>query len=162
MTSSYSPVLTTKAVKDETEQRILRDAHVCPLHRDTLGLHTTDRWDNYVSFSRIAWVTHTPRCIHCTHPVQRHPESQSSPGHCAAGFLCRWGTQWQSSNCWCGWRRPCRRGKRRSWLLHNTSTSVAGESVRTGRRRAEAWTRMLNSVRHILSSKWFQMIPLHG
>ncbi|XP_068447841.1 xaa-Pro aminopeptidase 2 [Clinocottus analis] len=28
MTSSYSPVLTTKAVKDETEQRILRDAHV--------------------------------------------------------------------------------------------------------------------------------------
>uniref|UniRef100_A0A672JBE4 X-prolyl aminopeptidase (aminopeptidase P) 2, membrane-bound n=1 Tax=Salarias fasciatus TaxID=181472 RepID=A0A672JBE4_SALFA len=28
MTSTYSPVLTTKAVKDETEQRILRDAHV--------------------------------------------------------------------------------------------------------------------------------------
>ncbi|XP_054453748.1 xaa-Pro aminopeptidase 2 [Anoplopoma fimbria] len=28
MTSSYSPVLTTKAVKDETEQKILRDAHV--------------------------------------------------------------------------------------------------------------------------------------
>ncbi|XP_054648772.1 xaa-Pro aminopeptidase 2 [Dunckerocampus dactyliophorus] len=28
MSSSYSPVLTTKAVKDETEQRILRDAHV--------------------------------------------------------------------------------------------------------------------------------------
>uniref|UniRef100_A0A7N8Y0G3 X-prolyl aminopeptidase (aminopeptidase P) 2, membrane-bound n=1 Tax=Mastacembelus armatus TaxID=205130 RepID=A0A7N8Y0G3_9TELE len=28
MTSSYSPVLTTKAVKDETEQRILREAHV--------------------------------------------------------------------------------------------------------------------------------------
>ncbi|XP_078116429.1 xaa-Pro aminopeptidase 2 [Sander vitreus] len=28
MTSSYSPVLTTKAVKDDTEQRILRDAHV--------------------------------------------------------------------------------------------------------------------------------------
>lgn len=28
MTSSYSPVLMTKAVKDETEQRILRDAHV--------------------------------------------------------------------------------------------------------------------------------------
>ncbi|XP_071313604.1 xaa-Pro aminopeptidase 2 isoform X2 [Trachinotus anak] len=28
MTTSYSPVLTTKAVKDETEQRILRDAHV--------------------------------------------------------------------------------------------------------------------------------------
>ncbi|KAM3612458.1 uncharacterized protein V6R79_008533 [Siganus canaliculatus] len=28
MTSSYSPVLTTKAVKDETEQQILRDAHV--------------------------------------------------------------------------------------------------------------------------------------
>nr|XP_029131976.1 xaa-Pro aminopeptidase 2-like isoform X2 [Labrus bergylta] len=28
LTSSYSPVLTTKAVKDETEQRILRDAHV--------------------------------------------------------------------------------------------------------------------------------------
>ncbi|XP_072252503.1 xaa-Pro aminopeptidase 2 [Leuresthes tenuis] len=28
MTSSYSPVLTTKAAKDETEQRILRDAHV--------------------------------------------------------------------------------------------------------------------------------------
>nr|XP_046263048.1 xaa-Pro aminopeptidase 2 [Scatophagus argus] len=27
-TSSYSPVLTTKAVKDETEQRILREAHV--------------------------------------------------------------------------------------------------------------------------------------
>lgn len=36
MTSSYSPVLTTKAVKDETEQRILRDAHVCRLHTDTL------------------------------------------------------------------------------------------------------------------------------
>lgn len=32
MTSSYSPVLTAKAVKDETEQRILRDAHVCLLH----------------------------------------------------------------------------------------------------------------------------------
>lgn len=29
MTSSYSPVLTTKAVKDETEERILREAHVC-------------------------------------------------------------------------------------------------------------------------------------
>uniref|UniRef100_A0A669E7G4 X-prolyl aminopeptidase (aminopeptidase P) 2, membrane-bound n=1 Tax=Oreochromis niloticus TaxID=8128 RepID=A0A669E7G4_ORENI len=28
LTSSYSPVLTTKAVKDETEQQILRDAHV--------------------------------------------------------------------------------------------------------------------------------------
>ncbi|XP_041931147.1 xaa-Pro aminopeptidase 2 [Alosa sapidissima] len=28
MTSDYSPVLTTKAVKDPTEQRILRDAHV--------------------------------------------------------------------------------------------------------------------------------------
>uniref|UniRef100_UPI0037E7BAA8 xaa-Pro aminopeptidase 2 n=1 Tax=Semicossyphus pulcher TaxID=241346 RepID=UPI0037E7BAA8 len=28
LTSSYSPVLTTKAVKDDTEQRILRDAHV--------------------------------------------------------------------------------------------------------------------------------------
>ncbi|XP_071772288.2 xaa-Pro aminopeptidase 2 [Centroberyx gerrardi] len=28
VTSSYSPVLTTKAVKDETEQRILKDAHV--------------------------------------------------------------------------------------------------------------------------------------
>ncbi|KAG7224759.1 hypothetical protein INR49_013471 [Caranx melampygus] len=28
MTTSYSPVLTTKAVKDDTEQRILRDAHV--------------------------------------------------------------------------------------------------------------------------------------
>ncbi|KAM6923381.1 xaa-Pro aminopeptidase 2 [Xenentodon cancila] len=28
LTSSYSPVLTTKAVKDETEQRILREAHV--------------------------------------------------------------------------------------------------------------------------------------
>ncbi|XP_028272108.1 xaa-Pro aminopeptidase 2 [Parambassis ranga] len=28
MTSSYSPVLTTKAVKDDTEQRILREAHV--------------------------------------------------------------------------------------------------------------------------------------
>ncbi|KAM6953149.1 xaa-Pro aminopeptidase 2 [Aplochiton taeniatus] len=28
LTSAYSPVLTTKAVKDETEQRILREAHV--------------------------------------------------------------------------------------------------------------------------------------
>ena len=28
MTTDYSPVLTTKAVKDTTEQRILRDAHV--------------------------------------------------------------------------------------------------------------------------------------
>ncbi|KAM7417374.1 hypothetical protein PAMA_017163 [Pampus argenteus] len=28
MTSTYSPVLTTKAVKDETEQQVLRDAHV--------------------------------------------------------------------------------------------------------------------------------------
>lgn len=36
MTSSYSPVLTTKAVKDETEQRILRDAHV----RDLCALTT--------------------------------------------------------------------------------------------------------------------------
>lgn len=32
MTTSYSPVLTTKAVKDETEQRILREAHVRRLH----------------------------------------------------------------------------------------------------------------------------------
>lgn len=28
LTSSYSPVLTTKAIKDETEQQVLRDAHV--------------------------------------------------------------------------------------------------------------------------------------
>lgn len=35
MTSSYSPVLTTKAVKDETEQRILREAHVRDLCRLT-------------------------------------------------------------------------------------------------------------------------------
>uniref|UniRef100_A0A8D3D4Q4 X-prolyl aminopeptidase (aminopeptidase P) 2, membrane-bound n=1 Tax=Scophthalmus maximus TaxID=52904 RepID=A0A8D3D4Q4_SCOMX len=28
MTTSYSPVLTTKAIKDDTEQRILREAHV--------------------------------------------------------------------------------------------------------------------------------------
>lgn len=42
MTSSYSPVLTTKAVKDETEQRILRDAHVCHLHtRTQLYTNTT-------------------------------------------------------------------------------------------------------------------------
>lgn len=34
MTSSYSPVLTTKAVKDEYEAQILRDAHVRPLHTD--------------------------------------------------------------------------------------------------------------------------------
>lgn len=32
MTSSYSPVLTTKAVKDEREQQILRDAHVRHLY----------------------------------------------------------------------------------------------------------------------------------
>uniref|UniRef100_A0A8C4E9H6 X-prolyl aminopeptidase (aminopeptidase P) 2, membrane-bound n=1 Tax=Dicentrarchus labrax TaxID=13489 RepID=A0A8C4E9H6_DICLA len=41
LTSSYSPVLTTKAVKDETEQRILRDAHVCDLHTDILRLYTS-------------------------------------------------------------------------------------------------------------------------
>lgn len=35
LTSSYSPVLTTKAVKDETEQQILRDAHVCHPLRHT-------------------------------------------------------------------------------------------------------------------------------
>lgn len=29
MASSYSPVLTAKAVKDDTEQRILKEAHVC-------------------------------------------------------------------------------------------------------------------------------------
>lgn len=43
MTSSYSPVLTTKAVKDETEQRILRDAHVCHQHTDkhtAMYMHT--------------------------------------------------------------------------------------------------------------------------
>lgn len=34
-TSSYSPVLLTKAVKDETEQRVLRNAHVCHLHTHT-------------------------------------------------------------------------------------------------------------------------------
>ena len=51
MTSSYSPVLTTKAIKDETEQRILRDAHVCHLHTDINGLHTGI----------------TP-CTTCTHP----------------------------------------------------------------------------------------------
>lgn len=43
MTSSYSPVLTTKAVKDEYEQKILRDAHVRPVHTDkqtTMYMHT--------------------------------------------------------------------------------------------------------------------------
>lgn len=40
MTSSYSPVLTSKAVKDETEERILRDAHVSDLHADRLALYT--------------------------------------------------------------------------------------------------------------------------
>ena len=51
MTSSYSPVLTTKAVKDETEQRILREAHVRPAHTH-IHTHTkkhTHRhtWVNY-------------------------------------------------------------------------------------------------------------------
>lgn len=49
MTSSYSPVLTSKAVKDETEERILRDAHVSHLHTDILTLYTN-----------------TPSCT-CTH-----------------------------------------------------------------------------------------------
>ena len=39
MTTSYSPVLTTKAVKDETEQQILRDAHVRKLCTDILRLY---------------------------------------------------------------------------------------------------------------------------
>ncbi|KAF7651123.1 hypothetical protein LDENG_00115910 [Lucifuga dentata] len=38
--SSYSPVLTTKAVKDETEQRILRDAHV----RDAVAMIQLLMW----------------------------------------------------------------------------------------------------------------------
>uniref|UniRef100_A0A8C4GL25 Xaa-Pro aminopeptidase n=1 Tax=Dicentrarchus labrax TaxID=13489 RepID=A0A8C4GL25_DICLA len=40
LTSSYSPVLTTKAVKDETEQRILRDAHV----RDAVAVMQLLMW----------------------------------------------------------------------------------------------------------------------
>ncbi|KAM9356538.1 xaa-Pro aminopeptidase 2 [Symphorus nematophorus] len=40
MTSSYSPVLTTKAVKDDTEQRILRDAHV----RDAVAVMQLLMW----------------------------------------------------------------------------------------------------------------------
>lgn len=38
MTSSYSPVLTSKAVKDEREQQILRDAHVRHLYTLTTTL----------------------------------------------------------------------------------------------------------------------------
>lgn len=45
MTSSYSPVLTTKAVKDETEQRILRDAHV----RDLCTLTTAPIQNLFIS-----------------------------------------------------------------------------------------------------------------
>ncbi|KAE8285708.1 Xaa-Pro aminopeptidase 2 [Larimichthys crocea] len=40
MTSSYSPVLTSKAVKDETEERILRDAHV----RDAVAVMQLLMW----------------------------------------------------------------------------------------------------------------------
>ncbi|XP_019739589.1 xaa-Pro aminopeptidase 2 [Hippocampus comes] len=40
MSSSYSPVLTTKAVKDDTEQRILRDAHV----RDAVAVMQLLMW----------------------------------------------------------------------------------------------------------------------
>ncbi|XP_056142585.1 xaa-Pro aminopeptidase 2 isoform X2 [Lampris incognitus] len=40
LTSAYSPVLITKAVKDETEQRILRDAHV----RDAVAVMQLLMW----------------------------------------------------------------------------------------------------------------------
>ncbi|XP_049618231.1 xaa-Pro aminopeptidase 2 [Syngnathus scovelli] len=40
MSTSYSPVLTTKAVKDDTEQRILRDAHV----RDAVAVMQLLMW----------------------------------------------------------------------------------------------------------------------
>lgn len=46
MTSSYSPVLTTKAVKDETEQQILRDAHVRRQHTDGQANTPTCRFQN--------------------------------------------------------------------------------------------------------------------
>lgn len=46
---------------------------------------------------------------------------------CVFMALCRWGMQSQSSSCWCGWRRRCHRGRRRSWQLQNTLMSVAGE-----------------------------------
>ncbi|CAF94931.1 unnamed protein product, partial [Tetraodon nigroviridis] len=42
MTSSYSPVLTTKAVKDEREQQILRDAHV--RHLDAIAVIQLLMW----------------------------------------------------------------------------------------------------------------------
>lgn len=46
MTSSYSPVLTTKAVKDGREQQILRDAHVRHLYTLTTN---TEIWPVFMS-----------------------------------------------------------------------------------------------------------------
>lgn len=45
-------------------------------------------------------------------------------------YLSRWGMRSQSSSCWCGWRRPCQRGRRRSWRLQSTSITVEGECTR--------------------------------
>lgn len=44
LTSTYSPVLTTKAVKDETEQKILKDAHVCYRHRCLYSWRSWTHW----------------------------------------------------------------------------------------------------------------------
>ncbi|XP_077588281.1 xaa-Pro aminopeptidase 2 isoform X2 [Stigmatopora nigra] len=60
-TSSYSPVMTTKAVKDDTEQRILRDAHV----RDAVAVIQLLMWlekvvpeGNETELSASAYVNH--------------------------------------------------------------------------------------------------------
>uniref|UniRef100_A0AAY4BZB9 Xaa-Pro aminopeptidase 2 n=1 Tax=Denticeps clupeoides TaxID=299321 RepID=A0AAY4BZB9_9TELE len=49
LTSEYSPVLTTKAVKDQTEQRILREAHV----RENLHNEQTEMDKDPVLFSSL-------------------------------------------------------------------------------------------------------------
>lgn len=61
MTSSYSPVLTTKAVKDETEQRILRDAHV----RHLCTLTTALLRQQNLLFARICLPVMKLSCQSC-------------------------------------------------------------------------------------------------
>lgn len=125
MTSSYSPVLTTKAVKDEYEAQILRDAHVRPLHTDKRAHMSIRNIDDTSTNEHTQW--------YICYPVRRlyNMCESSSCVFCVVvvDAVCRSGMQSPSSSCWCGWRSRCRWGGRLSWQLQNTSTCVAGENA---------------------------------
>lgn len=107
MTSSYSPVMTTKAVKDEKEQQILRDAHV----RHLYTLNTTLKFGPYLCPLCSALCCVSVFALVLLWPI----------------LPCRSETPSPSSSCWCGWRKKSHWECRPSWRLQNTSTSVASE-----------------------------------